>query len=121
MREFAEKLSGRKQTLDTSSSDSAIFGTSGITRRTVVADPNLHRFRVGLWPIISQSDPESAMGLSLVLALLLERWEPCRPTVYLLRLMERQMSISGPLRSRSLMWMNGRLKTSTKMSPYGGV
>src|SRR3954469_17204729 len=30
-------------------------------------------FRVGLWPILSDSEPEIAMGLGLVLAALLER------------------------------------------------
>ncbi len=32
-------------------------------------------FRAGLWPIVSNSDPETAMGIGLVLASLLEQWQ----------------------------------------------
>lgn len=36
------------------------------------------RVRIGLWPVISVESPELAMGLSAVLAALLERWQDIR-------------------------------------------
>lgn len=64
---FIEKLTGQRQ-----------FQTADSRMAGLLNDFNQPRLRVGLWPIISDSAPETAMGLGAVLAFLLERYSAIR-------------------------------------------
>jgi tetratricopeptide (TPR) repeat protein len=75
MRDLAEKLIGTKQSSDFNG-PSALFGM----RQTISASLRANRppLRIGLWPIISDEEPELAMGLASLLGLLLECWTDIR-------------------------------------------
>ncbi len=76
MREFANQLMTLTQKRDTSAAQpSAIFGSATTLSRSLQLGPN---HRIGFWPIVSQAEPEIAMGLATVIALLLERWRDVR-------------------------------------------
>ena len=54
----------------------AIFGSAGGMARSIELDKP--PVRIGLWPLQSETDPELAMGLLVVLALLLDRYRDVR-------------------------------------------
>jgi tetratricopeptide (TPR) repeat protein len=68
---FARKMMRIKQTAVRISTPTAIFGTIGDLPQAISHRPAL---RIGMWPCLSQENPQLAMGLWLTLAHLLERW-----------------------------------------------
>ncbi len=76
MDELATQLIQLK-TGDTSGTNlpSAIFGTAGQLSRYI---DQRERVRIGLWPIVSEAEPEVAMGMAVILAFLLDRWTDIR-------------------------------------------
>lgn len=86
---IVEKLMGRQSGTTAGVSggiNSILFGSAGGLSRPfhVTADSN-QRIRIGFWPIISASEPETAMGILAMLSTLLERW----PSVRVYRLIVR--------------------------------
>ncbi|MBC7809538.1 MAG: tetratricopeptide repeat protein [Burkholderiales bacterium] len=79
MRELANKLMMRDQQPVSTQPDvisDVLFGSS----RNMLSQLYVNRFRlrIGLWPIVSDSDPEIALGIASVLGFLLERWQDIR-------------------------------------------
>lgn len=66
-------LRGREQR---SAVPTAIFGTAGTVRHALT--PGTLPVRIGLWPILSTEQPETAMGVLLMLGYLLERYRNIR-------------------------------------------
>lgn len=75
MDSLAKKLMSLNGQTESSNLPSAIFGTAGTLSRNL---DNRERYRIGLWPIVSEAQPAVAMGLGTVLAFLLERWDSAR-------------------------------------------
>jgi cytochrome c-type biogenesis protein CcmH/NrfG len=75
MRVLATRLMGQKAAGQVQSV-SAIFGQLSNQAR-LQAEKSPH-FRVGMWPILSESQPEIAMGLGALLGYILERWPSIR-------------------------------------------
>ena len=71
MSTLANKLMGQK-TISQPQSVSAIFGQ--LSGQVTLQSESSVQFRVGMWPIQSNSDPEIALGLACLLAYHLERW-----------------------------------------------
>lgn len=73
---LAQKLMRLNKPIDaTSLQPTAIFGSAAQLAKFLDIDV---RYRIGLWPCISQAEPELAMGLFTVLAYLLEQWRNVR-------------------------------------------
>lgn len=83
MTDFAQKLMSDAQTV---SSDESVLSANTILNSSLSSTKSL--YRIGLWPIISVSEPEIGMGIGLVLGALLDQW----PSVYVYRLLSQ---ISG--------------------------
>lgn len=75
MRELAHKLIGLYEEKKSEYAPSVILGTAGTLSRNLAVGPE---YRIGLWPCLSESHPETAMGLMTVLAYLLEQWQGIR-------------------------------------------
>lgn len=75
MRSLAQKTMTLHQRETKSSAPSVILGSVSNLSRDLVFTPE---YRIGLWPCVSTADPEAAMGIMNVLALLLERWQGVR-------------------------------------------
>jgi tetratricopeptide (TPR) repeat protein len=75
MEEFARRLmlQGHRAA---SNLPTAIFGTAA--GLSTILELNKPRLRVGVWPFISAEDPQTAMGLAALLALLLDRYRDVR-------------------------------------------
>ncbi len=75
MEEFARRLmlQGHRAT---SSLPAAIFGTVGDLQ--AVLELNKPRLRVGIWPFVSSTAPQTALGMAAAIALLLERYRDVR-------------------------------------------
>lgn len=76
MREFLNRLV--QQPATTSDALSGIFGSTSADIAQALADLNRPRLRIGLWPIISDVQVDTAMGLATILGFLLERWQEVR-------------------------------------------
>ncbi|MBZ0296664.1 MAG: tetratricopeptide repeat protein [Anaerolineae bacterium] len=74
MLNLANRLMFRSST--SSALPTAIFGTAGQVGRAL--ELNKPPTRVGIWPIVSEPLPETAMGLATVLGFLLERYDGVR-------------------------------------------
>ncbi len=76
MSNFAQKLMDLEKK-DTSSSvvPSAIFGTASTLNQSLEDRPPV---RIGMWPVISEAEPEFAMAFMTLLAAYLERWQAVR-------------------------------------------
>lgn len=75
MRELTQKLIGLYETEKKEYAPSVILGTARMLSRNLTVVPE---YRVGLWPCISKTHPETAMGLMTVLGYLLEQWQGFR-------------------------------------------
>ncbi|MEQ8677968.1 MAG: tetratricopeptide repeat protein [Aggregatilineales bacterium] len=75
MDNLAHKLMYLDVAQQTSQAPSAIFGTAGSLSQSLGNRP---AFRIGMWPCISKSHPEVAMGFFTALAMYLERWQSIR-------------------------------------------
>jgi tetratricopeptide (TPR) repeat protein len=75
MRELVNRLTNPESN-EFSVLPSAIFGSATTLSAQIL--PTKPRWRVGLWPIISQSNSESAMGVAAVLGYLLDGWRDVR-------------------------------------------
>lgn len=79
MRSFVEKLTGQNLTGESISTyDRAMFGSGRDMSKALESTSIRPAHRIGLWPILSETDPELAMGIGSVLALLLERYRSVR-------------------------------------------
>lgn len=68
---FARKMMRINERVVATNTPSAIFGSVGDLPQAVSSRASL---RIGLWPCLSEEQPELAMGLWITLAHLLERW-----------------------------------------------
>lgn len=75
MDKLALKLMTLESTQQSSQVPSAIFGTAGSLSQSLNTRP---AFRFGMWPCISSTQPEVAMGFFTALANYLERWQAVR-------------------------------------------
>lgn len=76
MRDLGYKLMSLHQRQNTANNQpTAIFGSTAKLSQSLQIAP---LFRIGVWPCISSTEPESAMGLMTILALLLDRWRDVR-------------------------------------------
>lgn len=75
MRELAHKLIGLYEAEKKEYAPSVILGTAGGLSRNLTVVPE---YRIGLWPCVSETHPETAMGLMAVLGYLLEQWQGFR-------------------------------------------
>jgi tetratricopeptide (TPR) repeat protein len=75
MQDFSHNLINLHNRQDSSNQSSVIFGTAASLSQSL---ETRQRVRIGMWPCISSSEPNAAMGMFTVLALLLERWPDIR-------------------------------------------
>ena len=75
MQDFSHNLINLHNRQDSSNLSSVIFGTAASLSQSL---ETRQRVRIGIWPCISSSEPNVAMGMFTVLALLLERWPDIR-------------------------------------------
>jgi len=79
MSSLVEKLTGQKFVTESGSThDRAMFGSGRDMSKALETAALRPAHRVGLWPIVSNTDPEVAMGIGAVLSILLERYQSVR-------------------------------------------
>lgn len=71
MKELANRLMFIEETTTTSNTPTAIFGSISTLPQHVQTRPPI---RIGIWPIVSDTDSTTAMGIAAALGYLLERW-----------------------------------------------
>lgn len=87
MSSLVEKFTGRKFVPESSATyDRAMFGSGRDMSKALETTALRPAHRIGLWPILSSTEPEVAMGLGVTLAVLLERFQSVRVYRLLARL-----------------------------------